>query len=70
MKLTADTDLHILLAKDIESFRYLAYSSEKDKKKKLVYLNITDYNALANQEKKHAEIIKFDDKRVRFLPAN
>ena len=44
MKLTADTYLHSLLAKDIESFRYLAYFLEKEKKKTqfiLIYLTIT-----------------------------
>lgn len=63
MKLTADTYLHSLLAKDIESFRYLAYFLEKEKKKNSVYINISDYNSLANQGKKHAVIIKVDDKR-------
>ena len=70
MKLTADTYLHSLLAKDIESFRYLAYFLEKEKKKNSVYINISDYNSLANQGKKHAVIIKVDDKRIKFLPIN
>ena len=52
MKLKADTDLHSFSAEDIETFRYLAYYFEKDKKKKTVYVNISDYNDLANQEKK------------------
>ena len=66
MKLTADIDLRNLFAKDIESFRYLAYSLERDKKEKQAYVDIFDYNALANQEKKYAVIIKFGDKRIKF----
>lgn len=70
MKLTSDTDLHSFSAKDIESFRYLVCSLEQGKKKKSVYVNIPDYNALVNQEKKFAVIIKFDDKRIRISPIN
>ena len=52
VKLKADTDLHSFSAEDIETFRYLAYYFEKDKKERTVYVNISDYNDLANQEKK------------------
>ena len=61
MKLTADTDLHTFTAKEIEYFRSLPYSLKKDKKKKSVYVDIPDYNALTNQEEKHALIIKVGD---------
>ena len=69
-KLTTDTDLHNFKGEKIESFRYLAYYLEKDKKKKSVYVNISIFSKLNNQEKKHAVMIKIDDKRIRFSPVN
>ena len=68
MKLMSDTDLQNLSAEDIESFTHLAYYIEKKKKKKSVYFDISDYNGLTSQEKKHAVIIKVDDLKINFSP--
>ena len=56
--------------KKIEYFRNLAYSLEKDKKKESVYVDIFDYNALKNQEKKHVIIIKVGNEKIRISPVN
>ena len=54
IKLTPGTDFQNFIRKKIESFRYLVYYLKKDEKKKSVYVQISDFNKLSYQEKKHA----------------